>query len=154
MTRSENFDIQPATDNERDWAGKLLAGSEPWITLGTTLEQCRKVCWDSQYTLYIAHLNSNPAGLIILHPLGLASSPYIKSVIVAEPHRGNGIGTRLMNFVEDHLRKDSKHLFLCVSSFNSKARIFYERLGYHPVGEFKDYAVEGESELLLYKRLR
>src|SRR5258706_14159207 len=103
MTRSENFDIQPATDSERDWAGKLLAGPEPWITPGTSLEQCRKVCWDSQYTLYIAHLNINPAGLVILHPLGLASSPYIKTATVGDPDVGQGIGSWWMNFGEDPL---------------------------------------------------
>ena len=154
MVSIEQLDIQQATDEERDWAGQLLAGSEPWITLGTTPEECRKVCWDSEYILYIPHLNGNPCGLMILHPRGLASSPYIKSVIVLDAYRGQGVGARMMEFAENYFRKDSKHLFLCVSSFNKKARNFYERLGYHPVGEFKDYVIEGESELLLYKRLR
>jgi ribosomal protein S18 acetylase RimI-like enzyme len=47
----------------------------------------------------------------------------------------------------------AKHMFLCVSSFNGRARRFYERRGYSQVGEFPDYIVEGASEILMHKRL-
>ena len=150
----DGLQIQRATDEERDWASELLAGSEPWITLRSTVEQCRKVCWDSDYSLYIAHLDNNPCGLILLHPKGLASSPYIKSIAVADNYRRRGVGASLMEFAENYFRKESKHLFLCVSSFNTKAKHFYEHIGYLPVGEFKNYVSEGASEILLHKRLR
>jgi ribosomal protein S18 acetylase RimI-like enzyme len=153
-TSSEPLDIQQATDDERNWAAHLIATSEPWITLKTTVEQSIKICRDPEYMIYVAHYAGQPCGAIILHPRGLASSPYIKTVVVAEAFRSRGVGARLIQFAEDHFRENAKHLFLCVSSFNKRARTFYEALGYVPVGEFKDYVIEGESELLLYKRLR
>ncbi len=44
-------------------------------------------------------------------------------------------------------------MFLCVSSFNGRARALYERHGYRTVGELADYVVDGLSEILMVKRL-
>ena len=150
----KGLDIQPANNEERDWTADLMAGSEPWITLGTTREHCLLVCWDPEYKVFAAHLDGKWNGSIILHSRGLASSPYIKSVVVANAFRNRGIGAAMMAFAEDFFRKDAKHIFLCVSSFNTSAKTFYERLGYHQVGEFNDYIIAGESEVLYHKRLR
>ena len=78
----------------------------------------------------------------------------LKSIAVAPEFRGSGLGTRFVSFAEDFFRPRSRHLFLCVSSFNDRARQLYERLGYEPVGSVKDLAIEGASELLMCKRLR
>ena len=59
-----------------------------------------------------------------------------------------------MEFAEDLFRREARHIFLCVSSFNTRARAFYERLGFCAVGEFQDYIIEGASEILMHKRLR
>ena len=150
----KDLDIRLATSEEQDWTAQLMAGSEPWITLGTTVEQCLLVCRDPAYLTFVAHHNSFPCGSIILHPRGLAGSPYVKSVVVAEGHRNHGVGAQLIAFAENHFRNNSKHIFLCVSSFNLRAQSLYERLGYTRVGEFKDYIMEGASEILFYKRLR
>ena len=130
-----------------------MARSEPWITLGITIEKCTTVCSDPALQLYIALRGEQPSGFILLHPHGLAGSPYIKSVCVAEDARSQGTGASLILFAEKLFREESKHIFLCVSSFNKQAQKFYQRLGYHQVGEFKDYIMAGESELLLHKSL-
>jgi ribosomal-protein-alanine N-acetyltransferase len=149
-----NVTILPATEEEKSWTAVLLAGSEPWLTLGTTLEQCNKVCRDAEYLLFIAHEDGQPRGAIIIHPRGLAGSPYIKSVVVDADHRDRGIGSALLEFTENHFREISKHLFLCVSSFNTRAKKLYEKRGFTQVGEFQDYIIKGESELLMHKSLR
>jgi ribosomal-protein-alanine N-acetyltransferase len=104
--------------------------------------------------VYVAHLVDKPCGAIILDPRGLAGSPYLKSLIIAEEYRGKGAGAALLEFAENLFRPLSRHFFLCVSSFNKRAVTFYERHGYGRVGEFTDYIIEGESEILMYKRLR
>jgi len=147
----EKATITPASDEERDWAAKLMTGSEPWLTLGITLEQCMKSCHDPEYLLYVAQVNGVPAGMILLHRRGVAGSPYVKSIAVAEAFRSHGVGEELMQFSENLFRNDAKHIFLCVSSFNKRAQIFYERHGYSVVGEFKDYIIKGASEILMHK---
>jgi ribosomal-protein-alanine N-acetyltransferase len=131
-----------------------MARSDPWITLGVSPEQSRLACRSPEHLVYVAHLEGRPCGAVVLHRSGVAGSPYVKSIIVADPFRGRGIGASLMEFAEDLFRHEARHIFLCVSSFNTRARAFYERLGFRAVGEFQDYIIEGASEILMYKRLR
>jgi ribosomal-protein-alanine N-acetyltransferase len=150
----EKIEIKRATIEEFDWTAEMLAGSDPWITLGISKEQCLKACLDPEYLVYVAHLESRPCGAMVLHRRGVAGSPYIKSIAVTAEFRGQGIGAELIDFAENLFRGEARHLFLCVSSFNTRARAFYERLGYRAVGEFQDYILEGASEFLMHKRLR
>jgi ribosomal protein S18 acetylase RimI-like enzyme len=145
--------ITSATSRERDWCAELMAQSEPWITLGRTIEVCRPVCHHPEYQLFVAHFEDQPCGFILIHPRGVAGSPYITSIAVSDLSRGLGIGTRLLAFAEEHFRPQARHLFLCVSSFNSRARALYERLGYEYIGELKDYVIIGASEMLMHKWL-
>jgi [ribosomal protein S18]-alanine N-acetyltransferase len=145
--------IEPATDAEKIWAARLMAASEPWITLRADEEQCLKACLHPEHLVFIAHDCGQAAGLIVLHPRGLAGAPYIKSICISESFRGKGVGVSMILFSENLFRPDSRHIFLCVSSFNTRAQAFYKRLGYNKVGEFQDYIIRGASELLFHKPL-
>ncbi|HYX26131.1 MAG TPA: GNAT family N-acetyltransferase, partial [Thermoanaerobaculia bacterium] len=90
------------------------------------------------------------AGFLILNLQG-AFVGYIQTVCVAPELRGTGVGTALVGFAEDRIFREHPNVFLCVSSFNERARQLYERLGYKLVGELTDYLVPGHSELLLRK---
>jgi ribosomal-protein-alanine N-acetyltransferase len=145
--------ILPATQEERIWAARLLSESEPWKTLGIDFEKSLQNCNDAELLLYIAHRGTTPCGLIIIDPRGVAGSPYIKSIVVTESFRDNGIGAALIDFAETSFKSTSRHMFLCVSSFNTRARLFYKKLGYAEIGELKDYIINGASEMLMSKRL-
>ncbi len=149
----DEIEIHSANIEERDLASELLGNSELWITLRISADQCERTCHDPEFLLYMAYCNKKPAGIIILDPRGVAGSPYVKSIAVYPEFRGKGIGTKLLFFAEDIFRGNSRHIFICVSSFNKRARKLYEKCGYQFVGEFKDYIIEGASEILLYKRL-
>jgi ribosomal protein S18 acetylase RimI-like enzyme len=146
--------IVRANVEERNWAARLFSVSEPWTTLGVTLDECLKFCTDPEYDVYIASNDNTLCGAMVVHPRGLASYPYLKSIVVPESFRGKGIGQTLIRFAEERYISISKHIFICVSSFNPRARKLYENLGYKRVGELNDILIEGESEILLYKRLR
>ncbi len=81
-------------------------------------------------------------------------SPYLATICLQEQSRGHGLGTRMLKWVEEYFRPQARHLFLCVSSFNPRARALYAREGFAQVGEFPDYFIEGASEILMHKRLR
>jgi [ribosomal protein S18]-alanine N-acetyltransferase len=149
----EGIDIHLATDEEKNLAANLLAVSEPWITLQISEDQCKKNCYDPEYLLYIAFEKEKPAGIILLDPKGVAGSPYIKSIAVFPEFRGKGIGTKLLSFAEDIFRSNSRHLFICVSSFNKRARKLYEKSGFETIGELKDYIIKGASEILMHKSI-
>jgi ribosomal protein S18 acetylase RimI-like enzyme len=67
--------------------------------------------------------------------------------------RGQGIGTALMEFVEQRVLREQPNVFICASSFNPGAQRLYERLGYRRVGELTDFMVAGHSEILYRKTI-
>jgi len=144
--------IAPATDPEREWCARLMASTDPWITLGRRLEDCRERCLHPEYVLLVAKSGGDPSGFVLMHPRGLAGSPYIASIAISEEWRGQGIGTALLDCAEQYF-PNARHLFLLVSSFNVRARPLYERRGYEVVGELENYVINGASEILMHKRL-
>jgi ribosomal protein S18 acetylase RimI-like enzyme len=152
----------PDDPGDYDWCARLMAGSEPWITLARDLAECRAALVRPGTELFVARGSTagdiasadqpRPSGFILVAPYGLAGSPYIASIAVAVEARGRGVGSELLRFAEQHFA-GREHLFLLVSSFNLRAQQLYRRHGYELVGELKDYIVKGQSELILHKRL-
>lgn len=150
---NESVSVKPAAETDQQWAAGQMAAADPWAFLGISFDQCLAACIHPANHVYIATQKGQPCGAIVLQDSGVAGSPYIKSLVVAPTHRGAGIGKQLVTFAEDLYRPRSRHLFLCVSSFNDRAIKFYFENGYEQVGEFKDYIVKGYDELLLHKWL-
>jgi len=144
--------IGEATADERLWAGRLMASSEPWITLGRGEDACRAASVDPDYVVLVAREGGTPLGFARLHPRGVAGSPYLASIAVAAPARSKGVGAALLDAAEARF-PGARWMFLCVSSFNERARVLYERSGYRTVGELPDYVVDGLAEVLMVKRL-
>ena len=116
------------------------------------MEDCLARVSHPEYVLLVARTGSAAGGFILLHPRGVAGSPYVASIAVEEGRRGRGLGTALMAAAEQRFA-GARNLFLCVSSFNPRARELYERLGYTVCGELQDYVIDGASECLMRKRL-
>ncbi len=148
----DEIEIGEATTAEREWCARLMAASEPWITLRRGFDALLPAALDPEYVVLVARRGGAPCGFIRIHPRGVAGSPYVASVAVAETERGRGVGTALLDATEARYPK-ARYVFLCVSSFNTRARELYERHGYRLVGELPDYVVDGYSELLMGKRL-
>lgn len=146
------IEVGEATADEREWCARLMAASEPWITLRRGLDVLLPAALDPEYVVLVARRGGSPCGFVRIHPRGVAGSPYVASVAVAESERGRGVGTALLDATEARY-PTARYVFLCVSSFNPRARALYERHGYRLVGELPDYVVDGFSELLMGKRL-
>ena len=144
--------IADATHEERLWAGRLMASSEPWITLKRGAEACEAAALDPDYVTLVARAAGALLGFARLHPRGVAGSPYLASIAVAPEARGLGVGSALLDAAEARFA-GTRWMFLCVSSFNARARALYERRGWRAVGDLPDYVVDGFSEILMVKRL-
>jgi [ribosomal protein S18]-alanine N-acetyltransferase len=147
-------EIRAGREEDREWCARLMARSEPWVTLGQNLELCRQKVARAGTELFVAEGGAGQelAGFILLVAYGFAGSPYINSIAVASEARGRGVGADMLRFAEKHFA-GRQHLFLLVSSFNVRAQAFYRRESYEYVGELKDYIVPGHSELIFRKRL-
>lgn len=131
---------------------RMMAGSEPWITLKRGYEESLALVEDPSREVYVALEAGRLRGFVILNMSG-AFAGYVQTVCVGVEDRSRGIGSRLMRFAEERVFRESPNVFLCVSSFNPRAKALYEKLGYEMVGELKDYIVEGHSEYLLRKTI-
>jgi ribosomal-protein-alanine N-acetyltransferase len=143
--------IRPlGSGEEAEACARMMAGTEPWITLRRGYEACLRVVVDETRERYVAYERERLAGLLILNLRG-AFVGYIQTVCAAPECRGRGVGTALVAFAEERIFREHRNVFICVSDFNPGARRLYERLGYRLVGELTDYVVAGHSELLLRK---
>jgi ribosomal protein S18 acetylase RimI-like enzyme len=137
-------------DQEAEACARLMASSEPWITLRRDYQGSLRLLQDPAREVWVARQDGQVVGFVILLMHGPLRG-YIQTVGVMPEHRGRGIGSRLIRFVEERIFQESPNVFLCVSSFNTRAQDFYRRLGYDVIGEIKDFIVAGHSEILLRK---
>jgi ribosomal protein S18 acetylase RimI-like enzyme len=137
---------------DAETCAKMMADSEPWITLQRGYLDSLEILLDSSKEAYIYRDNGEIIGLIILE-MSCTFKGYIKSVYVRPENRGMGIGTSLIKFAEKRIFKDTPNVFLLVSSFNNDARELYRNLGYEEIGELKDFIIKGFSEILMRKTI-
>lgn len=150
---SSTWEIRPlATQDEAEQCARMMASLEPWITLGRDYDESLQVLLDPQRESYIACRGGSLEGFLILIMHG-AFIGYIQTICVAPEARGQGLGTRLIEFAEERIFRDTPNAFICSSSFNPRAQKLYERLGYEVVGELKEFIIPGHSEILLRKTI-
>lgn len=137
---------------EAETCARMMADSEPWITLRRDYDASLKILTDPSREVYLARVDGQIIGFTVLLMHG-AFVGYIQSVCVAPEWRNRGVGRQLMAFAEERIFKETPNVFICVSSFNREALRLYERLGYGVIGELKDYIVPGRSEILLRKTI-
>jgi ribosomal-protein-alanine N-acetyltransferase len=131
---------------------EMMCSTEPWITIGRTFDESLALLQDPTREVYVAEDDRIVRGFMILNMRG-AFIGYIQTVCVDVNARGSGLGTRLVEFAERRIFAETPNVFLCVSSFNPRARKLYERLGYELIGELTDYLIRGESEFLMRKTI-
>jgi [ribosomal protein S18]-alanine N-acetyltransferase len=145
--------IRPlASADEARLCAEMMCSTEPWITIGRGFDESLALMQDPTREIYVADLDGKILGFLILNMRG-AFVGYIQTVCVDSTARGSGVGTRLVEFAERRIFSEAPNVFLCVSSFNPRARQLYERLGYELIGELKDYVIRGHSELLMRKTI-
>ncbi|MCI0523138.1 MAG: GNAT family N-acetyltransferase [Bacteroidales bacterium] len=140
------------TDDSDDFkvCALMMSATDPWITLGMDYEICLTAFEGSFREVHIVSDNGEIAGFAILQLSG-SFSGYIQTICVSEGYRGKGVGTALLSYCEERILKISPNIFICVSSFNTRARKLYESFGFRLVGKLDNFLKEGFSELLLRK---
>ena|SRR5438128_5536633 len=145
--------IRPlAGENEARCCAEMMCSTEPWLTLRRNFDESLAIVNDPTSEVYVAVEGDRVLGFIILMMRAVFSG-YIRTVCVDPTSRGGGLGTQLVQFAEERIFRETPNVFLCVSSFNPRARQLYERLGYEFVGELRDYLIRGASEFLMRKSI-
>ena len=143
--------LTPLTaEDDVDWCARLMSSEDPWRTLRRDYASCRASLEHPATERYLVRHDGERAGLLILNLNGPFTG-YIQSICIAPGARSGGIGREAIAWAEERIFRESPNAFICVSSFNPRARSLYERLGYELVGVLKGFIVEEHDELLLRK---
>ena len=145
--------MREANESDREWAARLMAANDPWMTLRRGYDACLASCRNPIDDLHVAERDAERCGFVLVRARGLAGAPYIVSIAVDAAHRSTGVGHAMVSFVAERFADRARHLFLCVSSFNPRAREMYEREGFIKVGDLPDFIIDGASEYLMCRRL-
>lgn len=134
--------------------GRVLAGMDPWAALGYSAETLARglALPHPDLVRYIVVRGGAPLGLATIRYPWLRGA-YIELFAVLPQAQGAGVGEALLAHVEATYRGRAGNLWLLVSGFNARARRFYERSGFGPIGLIPDLVVQGEDEILMRKRL-
>src|SRR5215831_9752039 len=137
---------------EAETCARVMSSSEPWVTLRRTYAHAINTLTNPNREILLALVEDTISGFIVIN-MGGPFAGYIQTICVFPECRDQGVGRALLKFAEKRIFRETPNVFLCVSSFNTDARRFYEQLGYKRVGEIEDYVVEGHSEFLMRKTL-
>ncbi len=143
---------KPGNEEEIVKCAELMSGSEPWKTLQRSFQDSLKHLNDPDKEVYVSIYDEEFAGFMIIQMKG-SFTGYLQTIGIKQELRSRGIGKKMIDYAEQRILKDSPNVFLCVSSFNDRAKRLYMKLGYSVIGEIKDYIVEGHSEILMRKTI-
>jgi ribosomal protein S18 acetylase RimI-like enzyme len=140
------------TPDDRETVIHLLSDSDPWKTLGYGAADWNRIfCPTPQgRDCYVAELDGRVAGVAIVRQKFLLGD-YLELLGVAGWARKQGVGSRLLEYIERVVFDRTKNLFACVSDFNESARAFYKTHGYQEIGPMPNFLVPESAELLLRK---
>jgi ribosomal-protein-alanine N-acetyltransferase len=132
------------------WCAAEMAANEPWITLQRSYEDSIQLLEDPLSEVYLFTRNEERLGFIMLKLKG-AFTGYIQTIVISEAARGQGLGEAAICYAEEIIFAVSPNAFICVSSFNHRARELYLRLGFEEIGILKDYVRKGYDEVFMRK---
>ncbi len=93
------------------------------------------VTWDSRRYYLAAELDGRFVGIAIFHIAGGVGN--LDQLLVGKDHRFQGIGSRLLNYVEHQCRAEGCHK-LIVETAEYQARGFYEKHGFTVICTLRD----------------
>jgi ribosomal protein S18 acetylase RimI-like enzyme len=103
---------------------------------------------------YVCRCGKAVAGFVLFSPAPVfARGGYLRAIAVAPEFHGQGVGRRLLVFAEKMTARQSKYLFLCVSSFNRRGQAFYRHLGYERAGNLPGLIRPEFTEYIYWKKL-
>lgn len=146
--------IEPIQPKDFPECIEIMATNDPWKRLGLTHEQLTKAVTEDTVAGFVSReVDGGPViAFTRIAPKGFVGrNPYIRTLAVKDDCRGRGAGTQHLQFVQDVLFRDTTHIFLCCSSFNTRALEFYKRAGFIAIGEIPGFVVPHENEWLLVK---
>lgn len=147
--------LQPLSAGNAERLGIALAAMPPWSVIGYPATRLSEWLGRDEPSMgkFEVLAGTELAGVIVIQDPFL-HGPYLKLIAVLPKFQGRRFGQILLHWMEHEARKaQARQLWLCVSSFNMRARDFYERMGFETVALLDKLASDASDELFMRKRL-
>lgn len=151
----EGATLRPLSPANAASLGEALAAMPPWSTIGWPADRMtaslrRKVPSVRRFEIVA---DGELAGIAVIQNPFLIG-PYLQIFAMLPPFQGRNLGTRVLEWMETEARSvGARQLWLCVSTFNTRAQSFYERFGFRPAVVLDKLASDASDEILMRKRL-
>jgi len=140
------------TQEDIHFCANLRASMDPWATLQRDYDDAVASITAPDHESYVAKIGSEIAGFAVISVEGVLTG-FLLTLCIVPGFQGHGVGSKLLEFCENRILKETPNVFLLVSDFNISAQEFYFRHGYNKIGELKDYVIKGYSEFILRKSI-
>ena len=140
--------LRAMTLEDADWAGPVLAGTDPWRTLGYGAALLTQYLGSGDPSLarFTVWVEDQRAGVVALRYPWLRG-PFLELLAITQP--GRGLGTVVVAWA---VERGGGNLWTSVSRFNTEARRFYERQGFAEAAVLPDLIKPGFDEVLMRRR--
>ena len=99
----------------------------------------------------ILHKGRAIGAVSVRHPW--LRGPYLEMLALLPGSQGLGIGASVLDWMGAEVAGRANSLWVCTSTFNTRALVFYERHGFVRVGDLDGLVGPDFTEILLRKRL-
>ena len=147
--------LRPLTAENAGKLAEALAAIPPWSVIGWSAERMTRALKLAQPSMkrFEVFTGGKLAGIIAVQDPFL-HGPYLQLLAILPDCQGRNMGLRLLQWMESEARRaEARQLWLCVSTFNARARAFYERFGFEPAAVLDKLATDASDEILMRKRL-
>lgn len=156
--RASSLRLVPVTQHHADQLARIFATLSPWSDYGISAEHLSRYLQTEEagaprLIITDAKNSSREIGALGLR-FNWMYGPYIQFLALVPAVQSQGIGTAILNHIEQIARDhQQRNLWVVASEINHKAIRFYENFGFKKAGVLEDLVADGHNEVLFRKHL-
>jgi diamine N-acetyltransferase len=130
-----------------------IVAMPPWSVMNYPADAMARflAAVDGGVSRYAVEVGGEQAGAVSVRSPWL-KGPYLELLALLPKAQGQGIGARILTwFEQEALKAGARNLWVCASSFNTRALRFYERHGFEQAATLPGLVADGYDEILLRK---
>ncbi len=147
------FELRDIDGSLAEHLGYALTAIEPWSAIAYPASRMTAFLTadDPGVRRFAVMVGETPAGAVAVRRPWLYGS-YLQLLAVLPPFQGQGLGGKLLGWFEEQAAPPDRWLWLCCSTFNTRAALFYRSYGYETAATLSDLLMDGMNEFLMRKR--
>ena len=147
--------LRPLSSANAAPLGEALAAIPPWSTINWPASRLAATLknWPVGVRRFELLVEGELAGTVSIQ-FPFLYGPYLQLLAVLPGFQGRGLGLACLEWMEREARAaEARQLWLCVTSYNTGARAFYERFGFKEAALLDKLATDVSDEVFMRKRL-